>query len=67
MSIDTTQLATQMLLMAIGGITSGVIWVGTRLFKMKRDVDIAFQKIRSLENAGISRKVTCGACGKADE
>jgi hypothetical protein len=49
MAIDPIQFATQLALLAVGGVSTWSIWVTKRHMKLKRDLDAAFFKIREIE------------------
>lgn len=46
---DTSQFVTQAALMFIGGVSTWAVWVTASHYKVKKDLDIAFDKIRNIE------------------
>lgn len=65
--MDMSQLIVQGLLMAVGAIGSWAIWVTRTLHGYKRDLDIAFTKIRGIENGGHSTKDCSCSCHETDD
>lgn len=49
--IDYQQLATNLILMLSGGIGTAAVWSVRKMFKLNRDMDFAFMKIRELQKA----------------
>jgi hypothetical protein len=47
--IDYQTLVTNLILMILGAIGTAAVWAIQKVFKLRRDIDWAFVKIRSLE------------------
>lgn len=48
--IELKDIVTGMLLMLLGAMGSGALWAIKAIFRMRKDIDAAFYKIRNLES-----------------
>lgn len=48
--LDTSQIVSGIVLMLVGAMGSGIVWIVRSIIKMQSDLNHAFIKIRSLES-----------------
>lgn len=61
--MNIEEIVTQVVMMAVGGVSTWSIWVTKRHLKMKCDINQAFIKIRALEKEINDGRDSCKAAG----
>ena len=59
MPLNFEQVTSDLLVMGIGGLTTGFVWVIRAVLKLQRDLDAAHYKIRGLYDRGTAEDCDC--------